>query len=77
MKKNISQEINEKQFLDVNGISKMLKVSKTTIYSWTHSRKIPFTRVGSRLLFNVNRILQWLDDNSCDVSEWWKKRGDK
>jgi len=77
VKKNISQEINEKQFLDVNGISKMLKVSKTTIYSWTHSRKIPFTRVGSRLLFNVNRILQWLDDNSCDVSEWWKKRGDK
>ncbi len=77
MKKNISQEINEKQFLDVNGISKMLKVSKTTIYSWTHSRKIPFTRVGSRLLFNVNKILQWLDDNSCDVSEWWEKRGDK
>lgn len=77
MKKSSDQEMGNKKFLDVNGISEMLKVSKATIYNLTHSRKIPFTRVGSRLLFNVNKILQWLDDNSCDVSEWWKKRGDK
>ena len=52
------------KLLDINDLSKALGVKVSTIYSWTHEKKIP--RVpGLRLLrFRESEVMDWLYNRS-------------
>lgn len=63
----------KKEYIGTEDLAEMLNISISTVYSWTHSKKIPFLKVGSKLLFSVDRIKSWLKDNSHDPSGWWEK----
>jgi excisionase family DNA binding protein len=75
MKPDKLQSISDikKKYIGVVDLAEMLNISKSTIYTWVCYRKIPFTKVGSRLVFSVSRIERWLKDNSHEPSDWWKK----
>lgn len=63
----------KKEYIGAIALAEMLNISISTVYSWTHSRKIPFMKVGSKLVFSVEKIESWLKDNSHEPSDWWKK----
>ncbi len=49
------------QFLNTKEAAKFLRVELSTIYAWVHARKIPHRKHGSRLVFEINELLEWSD----------------
>lgn len=49
--------------LTTNELSKVLKVSHTTIYRWARGKRIPFIRMNGRLRFSNDDIDQFLQGN--------------
>ncbi len=60
--------------LDVRAVAVLTKLSYRTIYNYTRQQRIPHIRVGTRVLFDRNRILEWLrsqavEPTECDAGE--------
>jgi excisionase family DNA binding protein len=45
-------------------LAEMLAITERHIRRLVAEQRIPYTKVGGRLRFNVGRIQVWLDDNS-------------
>ncbi len=50
----------KKQFLDVEGISEYLTMSKSTIYKKVAAKEIPHHKIGARTLFDIDEINIWV-----------------
>jgi excisionase family DNA binding protein len=50
----------KKQFLDIEGISEYLTMSKSTIYKKVAAREIPHHKIGARTLFDIDEINMWV-----------------
>ena len=50
----------KKQFLDIEGISEYLSISKSNLYKKVAENKIPFHKVGYRTLFDIDEINLWV-----------------
>ena len=50
----------KKQFLDIDGISEYLSISKSNLYRKVAENKIPYHKVGSRTLFDIDEINMWV-----------------
>ncbi len=48
------------QLIDVNSLSKFLCVRPGTVYCWVYQRRIPYLKVGSRVLFDMRAIRRWI-----------------
>ncbi len=59
----------KKQFLDVEGISEYLSISKSNLYRKVSENKIPFHKVGSRTLFDIDEINLWVRSDGTLGSE--------
>lgn len=51
----------QRQTLTVQEIATYLGVSPETIYGMTREKAIPHFRIGSRILFKLEAINQWID----------------
>lgn len=49
-----------KQFLNIEGVCEHLTLSKSTVYKLVAKKEIPFHKVGSRTLFDVDEINIWV-----------------
>ena len=49
-----------KQFLDVEGVSKLLHVSKIRVYKWVKRGQVPYLRAVRNIFFDPEEIEQWL-----------------
>ena len=49
----------EVKFITVEECAKFLRVSRKTIYAMISERRIPFRKVGRRVLFLEDEILRW------------------
>ncbi len=47
------------KFLTVQEVADLLRCKKRTIYDMVEQRRIPFRRVGGRLLFELDEIVEW------------------
>ena len=48
------------QLITVRELSEFLKVKKSTLYSWVHSRAIPFYKLNGLLRFDMAEIEEWV-----------------
>lgn len=48
----------------------MLEISVNTVYSWVSQRKIPFVKCGRLTKFDVQRIDEWIRENSVEEKEF-------
>jgi len=55
------------RLLSIEELSIMLGVRKSTLYAWSHQRKIPYIKVGSLLRFRLSDVEKWLKQQSVDV----------
>ncbi len=67
--KNIKNELqstsnatNEDEFLNIDELTKLVGLTKPTIYGHVHRKTIPFIKKGRMLRFSKLDILKWLQD---------------
>jgi excisionase family DNA binding protein len=61
LKFNNSQADSE-QLLTLKDAASFLKLSPPTIYGYISSRKIPFFKMGKRVYFKKNVLLEWINE---------------
>jgi excisionase family DNA binding protein len=56
-------------------LSEMLGIQLSTIYNWTHYKKIPFVKVGGCVRFKPSDIEKWLEPKEPKTREPKTKTG--
>ena len=49
--------------LNTDEVAEYLGISKTLVYTLVREQRIPFIRLGKRLLFKLDSIDRWLKEN--------------
>ena len=52
------------EFLTICELSKWIRLSKSHIYCLVSKKKIPFIKLGGKLLFSSAEIRNWVDQSS-------------
>lgn len=60
-KQSIAPETDD--FLSIEKVSEFLQIPIATLYDYTHKKKIPFSKVGRKLLFSKKELLEWMKSN--------------
>ena len=47
------------RFLKVDEVANLLRCKKRTIYDMVEQERIPYRKVGGRLLFDAHEIIEW------------------
>ena len=54
----------ERRLVDITEASHYIGLQVDTVYRMVSQRRIPFVKVGSRTMFNVRLLDDWLDKNT-------------
>lgn len=69
----ISSSANGRRWLTLEQLLEVLPLKRSRIYYLTHTRQIPFRKVGRTLLFDLAEIQKWLegsgDGNDQGISD--------
>ncbi len=57
-----AQEVNTKRNLNIKEAAEYLNLSSKTLYTYTEKAKIPFYKIGSRILFKTEELDAWLKE---------------
>jgi excisionase family DNA binding protein len=55
----MSLQLSHPQFLTVEEVAELLRVSSRSVYDWVSQRQIPFRKAGRRTIFLLDEILEW------------------
>ena len=55
----MSLQLSHPQFLTVEEVAELLRVSPRSVYDWVSQRQIPFRKAGRRTIFLLDEILEW------------------
>ena len=55
----MSLQLSRPQFLTVEEVAQLLRVSPRSVYDWVSQRQIPFRKAGRRTIFLLDEILEW------------------
>ena len=58
-----------KELLTIEEAVKYLRVSKPLIYKLTSQKLIPFIKIGTRIVFDLERLNNWLLSNAVEPRE--------
>lgn len=56
-----------RRWLNVEQLMAILPLRKSRIYYLTHTRQIPFVRVGKTLFFEYDAIVRWVESHGESV----------
>ena len=54
------------QFLTVEEVAELLRVSPRSVYDWVSQGVIPFHKAGRRTIFLLGEILEWTSKDSTE-----------
>jgi excisionase family DNA binding protein len=57
------------EFLTIYELSKWIRLSRSHIYFLVSKKKIPFIKLGGKLLFNAIEIRIWIEQSSCNLDK--------
>jgi excisionase family DNA binding protein len=52
------------ELLDVDEVANKLKLARQTIYQYVSAKKIPYIKLGARVLFDEQAIEVWVEEHS-------------
>ena len=58
----MSLQLSHPQFLTVEEVAELLRVSPRSVYDWVSQRQIPFRKAGRRTIFLLDEILEWTSE---------------
>ncbi len=50
--------------VDIQKLCSLFGWPKATVYGWAHKRHIPHFKVGKTLLFDLDKIEAWIEENA-------------
>jgi excisionase family DNA binding protein len=56
--------------LTIEQLAEILQVKKSTIYSWTFTRKIPYVKINGALRFKEKVISSWIESQEGEPREF-------
>ena len=59
-------ELERERLLSTEDAATYLGLARATIYKMVMERSIPFTKVGSRVLFQRSRLLRFVEDRTVE-----------
>jgi len=59
----------DKRIMGICELADFLGVSKNTIYSWVWQKKIPYTKLGRLVKFDLKAIERWMEKSTVGVPE--------
>ncbi len=71
MENKHSQQLNNQLAVNAEELSKLIGLSTDTIYTLKSQGRIPYIKIGRRVLFPVEGIKKWLDENTTTATERW------
>jgi len=54
-------------YMTVPQLAEYLQVSKITLHNWIYQRKIPYSKIGRRVRFKREDIVQWCEDKKVET----------
>ena len=51
---------NSEDFLSIKEASEFTHIPVATLYDYTHKKRIPYNKVGKKLLFNRQDLVEWI-----------------
>lgn len=57
------------KLLTIQEITEITRLSKATIYAYVAPKKIPYVKIGARVLFSSDAIQEWIDKRKVKVIE--------
>ncbi len=60
-------DTNTRRWLNVEQLMAVLSLKRSRVYYLTHTRQIPFTRIGKTLLFDYDAIVTWVESHGQPV----------
>ncbi len=60
-----------KRLININELSEYIGLSASTIYSWVSQRRIPFVKCGRLTKFDLERIEEWIKENSVKEKKFY------
>lgn len=61
------------EFMSVEELAQKLGIKTKTIHNWVHMRKIPYTKIGRKVMFNPRSIETWLSRREVQPDKIWEK----
>jgi excisionase family DNA binding protein len=56
-----------RRWLNVDQLMSIVPLRKSRVYYLTHTRQIPFVRLGKTLLFDYDAIVNWVESHGESV----------
>lgn len=50
-------------FMNIKQASSFTQIAVATIYDYTHKKKIPFSKVGKKLIFSKKELTEWIKNH--------------
>ena len=60
----------EKRFLGIKEMSEYMGVRENTLYAWVYQKKIPYTKIGKLVKFDLHKIETWLQQRAVKPIHW-------
>ncbi|PWT98984.1 MAG: hypothetical protein C5B51_28150 [Terriglobia bacterium] len=57
----MEQQSGRQRWLTVTQLMEVVPLKKSRVYYLTHTRQIPFVRLGKTLLFDYDVIIKWVE----------------
>jgi excisionase family DNA binding protein len=54
----------KEQYLNVSQAAAYLTLSKSTVYQYLHYKKIPFLKIGERVIFSKSELDKWIKNQN-------------
>ncbi|KPJ86759.1 MAG: hypothetical protein AMS17_11045 [Spirochaetes bacterium DG_61] len=54
------------KLLDIREAANILSLKTKTLYAYIHKRRIPFVKLGARVLFDPERLQNWVKERSVE-----------
>jgi len=57
-------QVAESEILNIDQAAELLHLTRSTVYSYTHLRKLPFIKKSGKLLFRRSVLMEWMDQGN-------------
>lgn len=74
---NFSNSSIEDIFMNIDETSKLIDLSKPTVYGLVHQNKIPYHKKGKRLYFLKSEILDWIKSGKKETTSELESRANE
>ena len=56
--------------MDIQQLSAKLSISVGTLYNWTSQKRIPYFKIGRKVLFDERCIDEWLEKSKVEIQDF-------